>query len=197
MTTFEKDIELFTNIFNFPFEYEDDFTKPLDDFSDIDTFPPDFEFDAVFKSENLTQLRIKIFSIDFEIQSLFEELFSIKEKFETTKNILKTRKRKRDSFESHMLNELFEYDNKAKKILCQINILKDRQSVLTKTLEILLSQVFWPDKKKLDVVKEKYNEKFFDNLAETTIQIKNKKSQMFKILDKTFEVLLEESKRIV
>lgn len=197
MTTFEKEIELFTNIFNYPFEYEDDFTKPLDDFSDIDTFPPDFEFDAVFKSKNLTQLRIKIFSIDFEIQSLLEELFSIKEKFETTKNILKTRKRKRDSFESYMLNELFDYDNKAKKILCQINILKDRQSVLTKTLEILLSQVFWPDKKKLDVIKEKYNENFFDNLAETTIQIKDKKSQMFKILDKTFEVLLEESKRIV
>ena len=116
MSTFEQEIELFTNIFNYPFDYEDDFKKPLDDFSDFDTFPPDFEFDSIFKSKNLNQLRISIFSIDFEIQSLLEELFSIKEKFETSKDILKTRKRKRDDFESYMIKELFDYDNKAKKI---------------------------------------------------------------------------------
>ena len=68
--------------------------------------------------------------------------------------------------------------------------------MLTKTLEILLSQVFWPNEKKLKIITDKYNEKFFDNLAEKVIKIKNKKSQMFKILDKTFEVLLDESKEL-
>lgn len=203
MSTLIRDLELYTNIYNFPYEYDSTtyIDSSLDEiYSDkLDNFPPDFEFDKIFNSENLNESRLAIFNLENKIQKLMIKLIDIRNKHELNTKILLNRKRKRDNdtFHNGLEKETSKLKREGKKLLSNIKILKERQNILQSTLSMLLAQVFWPDNPKKIIKQNKKDDTFLNKLAKEIIEIKDKKSQHFKLLDKTFEVLLNEYKRNV
>ena len=151
MSTLIKDLELMTNIFNFPYE-STQIDSSLDEIyaDNLEDFPPDFEFDKIFKSNNLNETRLAIFNLENKIQKLMIKLIDIKNKFELNSKILLNRKRKRDNdtFHNKINQERSKLQKEGKMLLTNIKILKERRNILQSTLSMLLAQVFWPDDKK-------------------------------------------------
>lgn len=197
MSTLIEDLELMTNIFNYPYDLSEIYSdSSLDEIycDPLDDFPPDFEFDKIFKSENLNESRLYILYLENEIQKLMNESIRIKKSHEINTKLLLNRKRKRDNYSFH--NRIKQNTTKLKRngeeIISKIKILKERHAILQSTLSMLLAQVFWPDNQRIIVKPKKKDDTFLNKLAEEIIEIKDTKSQHFRVLDMTFEVLLNE-----
>jgi hypothetical protein len=191
------ELELMTRIYNYPMDdlSKIDRSSPLDEIFDTENDLPEDSGPPQVQVQVQVQL-VDIFTLKYEIGFLMNKLKNIKETYYLNTIFLLNKKRKRDNGLFHEKNNL-NLKREEISLISKIKNLKNRQSILESTNSVLFKKVYRPNNKKFIVKPEEKDDTFLNKFAKEIIEIKNTKSQHFRVLDMTFKVLLKEFERNV